>query len=466
MSRLISLQDPTATDQNTGIMENYAHLGLLDNPFPVDGIINPASPDPRVNGTIFEPGIRRGVILDFESKLLGVSNPEQRYRMGYLWAQGDQAFGRGVGKTAILLHLMRSINRNWGETYFKGKFPVCALYVYPPQNMNRLEYLAVLAMCELVALGVINSAVTNLRYRVIMESNWPEDQVERVRNLRLEEGKKLLSNDWLISNGFDLKALEDLVIALLVSNNVEADFARAIAANDLLGYLKSMRKDGLLDFPPPPRDLALYRKANNLFFTQTLRTLKIAGFKGVYLFVDDIENMIDKMGRRERETFTKELGYILLRGDYEAGISRFLTLVLTTHAAAAQRLSEAWGLAGLQSSLPMSLDAPNSILVPLLDLNEAKEVVKRHLNHYRKDKSQPENPAEIFKPFTEEAVELLVQQCNYHPREFLSKAHFTIERAKQEDSRTLIDKAFIEASLLDTNSIRAGLNEAIDISLL
>jgi hypothetical protein len=169
------------------------------------------------------------------------------------------------------------------------------------------------------------------------------------------------------------------------------------------------------------------------------------------------------MGRRERENFAKELGYILLRGEYEAGVSRFLTIVLTTHAAAAQRLSEAWGLAGLQASLPMSLDAPNSILVPILSMAEAKEVVKRYLAHYRLTPQLEENS---LQPFSEEAVELLVEHSNYHPREFLSKAHFVLEQAKLQPQLTQIEAGFVEWCLTDSPGIVNGFNESIDVSLL
>jgi|SRR5579859_2308769 len=455
MARLI--KGPPGATHPTNL---YSQLGLQDNPFPIEGIINRASQDPRVNGTIFAPEIREEVIRDFEKKLLGVGNPEQRYRLGYHWAQGDLQTGRGVGKTAILLYLQRRINADWGERYFDGLFPACVLYAYPQQGMNKLEYVAIMALQELVMQGVLESVLTNLRYQVITGGDIP-GEVDTVRWLTPEDGGHLLNTEWLTQHGFDLAVLNEKVVARLVTAGVESNFAQAVAINDLLGYLKTMRRDQQLGFPPPPRDVALYRKANSLFFTQALRTLKSAGFRGAYLFIDDIENMIDQMGRRERETFAKELGYLLLRGEYEAGMSRFLTIVLTTHAAAAQRLSEAWGLAGLQASLPMSLDAPNSILVPVFNMAEAKEVVKRHVDYYH----EPGAPTP-YHPFTEEAVELLVKRCDYHPREFLSRAHHIVERAIQDAQRIEITVSFVAACLEDTAGLIAGTDETIDVTLL
>lgn len=456
MNWLLANQEKVPSSENG----QYRHLGLTDNPFPIDAIINRHSPDPRVNGTIFTPEIRRGVIYDFERKLLGIDNPEQRYRLGYFWSQGDQALGRGVGKTAILTYLQRRINQDWGASYFRGNFPVCALYVYPQPEMNKIEYVSVLALQELVNQGVMDAVVVNLRRQAAL-TGWSLGNAEAIHNLPSQVSYLLLDNNWLNEQGFDEAELDLEVVNLLTGAGVEPGFAQAVASRRLLAYLKEFRRDGQLTFKAPPRDTLLYRKANQLFFTQAILTLKAAGFKGAYLFIDDIENMIDKMSRREREAFAKELGYILLRGEYEASISRFLTVVLTTHAAAAQRLSEAWGLAGLQASLPMSLDAPNSILVPILSLGEAKQVVRHYLTYY-----QLPQPLSDYHPFKEEAIELVVQHCNYHPREFLAKDHFVVEQAKQEVQRSEIDLAFVETCLFGGNGTNSELEEVIDISLL
>jgi hypothetical protein len=52
------------------LKQQYTHLDLSDNPFPVDGIIHRKSPDPHLNGSIFTPAIRQGLTRDFEIKLL------------------------------------------------------------------------------------------------------------------------------------------------------------------------------------------------------------------------------------------------------------------------------------------------------------------------------------------------------------------------------------------------------------
>lgn len=465
MARLIISEEPV-----TPVTNPYEHLGLRDNPFPIDGIVNRASPDPRVNGTIFAPEIRQQVIRDFERKLLGVGNPEQRYRLGYLWAEGDLTTGRGVGKTAILLYLQRRINADWGESYFQGKFSVCALYTTPQPGTKKLEYVAVLALRELVTQKVLDSVLTTLRYKVIT-SGLIEGDTAAVRALSPDEVNNLLDGAWLKAHGFDFDVLNEQVVALLASAGVEEWFTHAVANNDLLTYLKAMRRDQQQDWTlPSPRDVGLFRRANNLFFTQAVRTLKAAGFRGAYLFVDDIENVVDQMGRRERETFAKELRYVVLGGDYEAAMSRFVTVVLTTHAASAQRLSEAWGFAGLQTSLPMSLDAENSILVPALNLAEAKEVMKRYLAYYHI--TEMANP---FHPFTEDAIEKLVQAHDYHPRRFLSRtaepsgivgANGIIEKAHQDPARTQIDAAFVEVCLKDTTRMVSGADEPIDATVL
>lgn len=151
------------------------------------------------------------------------------------------------------------------------------------------------------------------------------------------------------------------------------------------------------------------------------------------------------MGRQAKEQWAKELGSWLLRGESEAARSRFLSLVLVTHAEAATRLSAVWPQAGFGSSLEMSADMPNAVLVPVLDLEEARAVMSRYLAYFRL-LTAPGG----YHPFTEEAVDALVVSYDYHPRAFLTRAHDLIERALAEPDRTILDAAFVRAGLTTT----------------
>ncbi len=363
----------------------YAKFQLKDNPFPVDAILTPQSPDPRNNGTIFAATIRKEVIESFEGRLIGKDSFNNRYRLGYLWAEGGTEYGRGVGKTALLKHFQRRINVDWGASYFGHRTPVCVLYVAPPQVKDKpLEYICLLALRNLQEIGVLDSIVLTLRWRVIQRGSAGGD-AEIMRRAVTEDGGQnlLLNDDWLAQNGVDLDRLNEGVVGEMSAKGVNVDLARAAARRDVVTYLKAFRRDGQITIPHPPRDTLLISMLKDLFFNQGIRLLESGGFAGAYLFVDDIENIVDQPTRKYREIFAKELGFIQFRMDYDAGIKRFLTIVLTTHDNAANKLSEAWNLAGLSASLPMSIDAPNSIKVTAPTLEEMQEIFKAHLSYYR-----------------------------------------------------------------------------------
>ena len=64
--------------------------------------------------------------------------------------------------------------------------------------------------------------------------------------------------------------------------------------------MKGLRRDGELRPYYIPRDTKGLDYACNLFFNDVVRYLRAAGFAGGYLFIDDIENLADKMARRHQ----------------------------------------------------------------------------------------------------------------------------------------------------------------------
>jgi len=438
----------------------YSKFKLKDNPFPVDAILTPQSPDPRNNGTIFASTIRKEVIEAFEDKLIGKNSFDNRYRLGYLWAEGGMEYGRGVGKTALLKYFQRKINADWGASYFGHRTPVCALYVAPPQVKDKpLEYVCLLALRNLQEIGVLESVVLTLRWRVIQRGGAGGNTVS-INDAIAKEGDHslLLNDDWLTQNGIDLDHLNEAVVGEMSTKGVSVEFARAAATRDIVTYLKALRRDGQITIPHPPRDTLLISMLKDLFFNQGIRLLESGGYSGAYLFVDDIENIVDQPTRKYREIFAKDLGYIQFRMDYDAGIKRFLTIVLTTHDNAANKLSEAWNLAGLAASLPMSIDAPNSIKVTPPTAEEMDEIFKVHLSYYRLEGALC---SPLF-PFKHEAVHRLAEVSRYHPRRTLAGANRIIEADKNKTEVIEITSDFVDEVIATPIEAEQALPSPID----
>jgi hypothetical protein len=436
-------------EEPSSVKNPYAKFKLTDNPFPVDGILTPQSPDPRNNGTIFANTIRREIMESFETKLIGKGSFDNRYRLGYLWAQGGVDYGRGVGKTALLKYFQTKINADWGESYFGHKTPVCVLYAAPPQVKDKpLEYICLLALRNLQEIGVLDSVVLTIRWRVIQKGIAQGDIESIKQELSKVDANVLLDDKWLATKDVDIDLLNEAVVGELSAKGVDPNFARAVSRRDIVSYLKSFRRDNQITIPHPPRDTTLISMLKDLFFNQAVRALEAGGFAGTYLFVDDIENIVDQPSRKYREIFAKELAYIQFRMDYDAGIKRFLTIVLTTHDNAAYKLSEAWNLAGLASSLAMAVDSPNSIQITAPTLPEMKEIFKAHLKYYR----IPGSKCDPLFPFQPATIKQISEQSQYHPRKSIARANRIIEAGRARSEIIEITPQFADEIIAEPTS--------------
>lgn len=427
-------------------------LGLTANPFPPDAIMNLGSNDPRVNGEIFAEGVRKEVIETFERRVIGRGNFSGRARIAYLWAEGGPETGRGVGKTALLRYFQHKINSSWGAEYFNGKTPLCVLYEQPKQvPKDPINYMSMFAIRNFEISGIMESIILTLRLKVIKDLLGEEKAVD-ISNEAASGGDALYLDDkWLVDQSVDVGKLNQLVtekltkfrIPALPDIGIDRHIAEALAKRDLLGYLSTLRSDGRLVAPYPPRDTKLHQRLPDIFFNQMMLALLAGQFTGVYLFVDDIENLVDQPGRKQQEVFAKTVGNCIFREETVAAKTRMLTIVLTTHENSARRLSQAWELAGLNASSPMKLDGPNTIKVPVPTTDGALDMMRAFLSHYR-DTSLV--VGDELHPFSIAAATKLVNGTGKHPRRFLSVANLFIDQACHEKS-SIIDEMFIDKYL-------------------
>ena len=162
--------------------------------------------------------------------------------------------------------------------------------------------------------------------------------------------------------------------------------AQALAKGNFQRFLRRYRRDDNLRPYYIPRDTQGLDYACNLFFNDIVRYLRAAGFAGGYLFIDDIENLTDKMARRNQLEFAKELSICTVRPGYANSAYGFFSCVLTTHDSVIRRLSAAWDEAGLSSFARLDPDAPTSVELPLPTPSPG------HRNHYRSSGPLPSRP--------------------------------------------------------------------------
>jgi len=362
----------------------YEIYGLKDNPFPRGGaILKPESSDPRENGSIFSINARRKEVEEFEKKFIGVGiSFEDRYRCGFLWAEGDRVTGRGMGKTALAIYMKHKINKEYGKNYFDVEKRFFCSYISFSQQM-------------VAKIGVFfQEALNSLIQDGIFEA---------------------------ISNFTDFDAL--------IRNGVESRFAQAVANKNVRRYLEEEILRHSLDIRLPQKDWRVDPLLKDVFLNQSTRSFKAAGFDGGILIVDDIENLTDRTTPRQIETFIKDFGLSFFRAGNEVSNNKFYTVILTTHQQSAQKISQAWTVAGLSASYPLVPGGHASLLTRKPDLEQAMDIVIQHIKYFRVPSYTPPNE---FYPFTKDAIETVIKECDFHPRRFLSRLNrIVIESVRQ-----------------------------------
>src|SRR5258708_2646943 len=202
-----------------------------------------------------------------------------------------------------------------------------------------------------------------------------------------------------------------------------------------------MRKDGALEPLYVPRDTKILDYSRTLLFNDVVKYLRAAGYGGGYLFIDDIENLVDKMARRERIEFAKEFGLCTVRPGYANPEYRFFSNVLTTHQQASLALATAWGDAGLAAIGRLDPTSPNSVELPFPNKEQAQGIIVAHLDYFRIN--QKENGT--IKPFTRDGIDALLAGQTVHPRATLSNAAKVVQYAADKNS-TVIDAECVKAA--------------------
>ena len=407
-------------------------------------ILDPYSFDPRRNGTIYAQEPVRDAIHKFESLLLRADDFPNRARIASIWSAGDDASGRGMGKTALLRFFQRRVNQDWGVTEFQNKFFAVAIYVAFPTPVDRrhMDQLAWAALVDVCDNHVLDISLASLRRQLLSE-----DLVEKIVSVDDDvDWTRLLDDSVLEKHDVSVDELTSQVTQQLVITGVDQTVAGVLAQGQFPSHLRSLRKDGNLTPYHVSRDTKGLDRSKTILFDDLVRFLIAAGFAGGYLFIDDIENLTDRMTRKARTEFAKEFGLCVARPGYANTEHGFFSCVLTTHQQSVLGLAQAWSEAGLSAVAPMNPGAPTSIELPLPDHNQAKHILMAHMDYYRVDP----NDLGTVRPFTDEGLTILVG-TSQHPRELLTNASHVLMQAVLTDA-TEISAEAVEQILSDATT--------------
>lgn len=414
----------------------YERFHLTENPFPTEPV-NRDSSDRRINGAIYEAEIRTKEYAQIESAFLKQPQSDRnRLRLGYI--RDTSYIGRGNGKSAFLVNLARIINRNYCLDISDDVNKCFAVYVTPEPGGRTKTFSAFLDLVfeAMLKAGIIDICLTAIRLEAA-STLYPDKDFVSLAGGDDVLVAKLDTAEWWQSQGVDINKLATAITENEHLQELPSDFPLMagrrslfqpfITTNDLRDYYVNVARKG--------------RAKHDFVLSHMVHMFAAAGFNGAYLLVDDFERIPDFQSGRQRKDFAIELRSALLDGPYTNARMGFYTALLVLHAGVEQLVSEAWSSSGLENRYPITpkIESGHWIAFGKLTRNHVSLLLKKYLTAYR----LPTFTGDELAPFSPDAISLIAEINENNAAKILQSCWNLLEKAVEEDERTVIDAAFV-----------------------
>lgn len=408
---------------------------LSENPFPTS-IVSWGSKNAKENGSIYNRAVRPGKTDEFINRLV-YNGLMGDLKFGFLWSLGDPDYTRGFGKTATLLYFARQINQDFGASI-----------------MNEI--------------GLEDSEIQRNR-AVAVYSSFDETRVTGF-NYALFNTIKYANDEGILQKTYELlcgRAIDELSLSIAPFQVVdgEANTDDIIAVNEKIRQYIERERAGITGRTLPFKNdfviemlgnlgntddvrlylesLSEYQRIRNgtLFFDALLTMFLTAGIKRVFVFLDQIENVIRSGTRAKLSKETARYRDFAMEIQPSADSTVF---VITLHPTAGERIAPLWREARLPDfDYTIPANQNRVVILDQLSLEEGKKLLETYLNHFR----LPDfTGGEVFYPFRDEAVVELIQRMQGHPSWTIRNAHLLLDKAAEMNISN-IDSEFVRANL-------------------
>ena len=415
----------------------YHRFYLTENPFPTEPV-NKDSNDKRINGDIYEKEIRTEEYARIEDAFL--KEPQSnlnRLRLGYIC---DTSYiGRGNGKSAFLVNLMRKINQNYCLDITSEINKCFALYVTPEPGGRTKTFNSFI---ELIFSSILQSKIIDISLALLridaataiypdinLATNF-DNEAKLIDGLNSEKKLKELGiepsrlTDRISENEYFQALPPDFPLAA----NRRTFFKPFVTEKEFITYFNGLKKG---------------REWIDFIFSHMVCLFLAAGFNGAYMLVDDFERIPDFQSGRQRKDFAIELRSCLLDGPYVNARYGFYTMLLVLHAGVPQLISDAWSSSGLGNRYPISrkIDSKHWIAFEKLNREHISMLLKKYISTYRLEQVECDDLA----PFTADAISLIAEINENNAAGILRTCWDLLENAADDPNRNTIDQEFIKA---------------------
>jgi hypothetical protein len=330
----------------------------------------------------------------------------------FLWSLGEGEEARGFGKTVLLRHLSRAINKDLGENLLRE---------HDFDEAEARETLVLAAMGTFNKTDVTSLSAVCLEQVRHLAQVYPDTAKSPFEVLR-EPMLRRLEQDGEILDGQDRAYAEAEAIRHRIRNTDLSLGGKTLGSVDrrLTDLFATGDGSGLSAF---------LRQADQRIGFELLSTsfiiARAAGIKRLFLFIDEVEAFASADTPKKRRSMEVERFRDIAIGTQPFG--EMASYVLTMHPAAARAIDEFWSLARLPKidHLLRQNQRITVILKPLGRVEEVEKLLVSYLERFRSAK----NSSEPLQPFDRAALRVFLEHSGGRPGPILKFAHDLIEEA-------------------------------------
>lgn len=441
MDKFLKKATSNIPEENKGKFEKY---NLAENPFPSTPIVNKDSTEKKFNGSIYENTIRddehNKMVRNFLEK---PQNDINHLRLGFII---DSSYiGRGNGKSAFLVNLMKEINENYCLNFSNEQNKCFATYFAPEGggNTKTFEKFTDIFFQSILNSNIINFSLATLRLEALLVLKPTKINFEIELQNEADILNKLNSEDFFNGRIIKTDLLDEMRKNKYISklpkefplfNNQTNFLTKIVSQTDFEEYYKTLRKD---------------KEKYDFIFTDLINFFLAASFNGSYIFVDDFERIPDFQSAVQKKDFAIQLRTILYDGLYLNSKIGFYNFVFALHAGVPRLMQDAWGLAGLEQRIAITPSNQSNHIITFDKINEKHAVllIKKYLTEYR-----ILNTGDDLFPFTEESIKYMGVISEMNASKILQLANNIINYAAEKNVE-LIDTDFVQTFTNSNSSI-------------
>lgn len=389
----------------TFIRDSY---GFEQNPFPAVAIAQWGSSDERENGALYNADVVPTEYAEAIGKFV-VGPIDSGSKFHFLWSLGEGEEARGFGKTVLLFHLAREINKDLGRQLLLA---------------NEFDEQEAADTAILAAMGTFNktdvtglSAVSleQVRHLGQMDATTGKSPLMVLREHMLQT----LEND-IAGAGTDRAEAEAQAIKDLVKETSLAIGGKTLGSPDrqLLSHFSNGDWRALGAFLKDAD-----AKDGFELLSSCLIIARACGVKRVLLFIDQVEDFASPDTPKKRRSLEVERFRDIAVETQPFG--EMASYVLTMHPAAARSVEEYWSLARLPKidHLLKQNERITLILRPLKTVQDVEKLLAGYMGRFRRTDSGFDQ----LHPFDRAGLNVFKDVTGGRPGPILKLAHDVIE---------------------------------------